>query len=114
MSSTNIDKLISNDLETLLYHKILTGNVSVDNATEIAAYVAAKYLRIIYAKNKEIKPEELNGVFGIVSNYYHEIFGDQLNENDYKSITDLALNLLKDTGFDANCERFFRTTTNQA
>ena len=110
MHSQNIDQLIANDLEKLLYHKSLKSKVTVNIATEIAAYVAAKYLRIIFAKNKEIKPEELNGVFGIISNYYNEIFSNQLNTDDYKSISKTALNLLNDTNFDANCEKFFLNT----
>lgn len=108
MSSINIEHLIKKDLETLLYHQNLKGKISVNNAVEIAAYVAANFLRIIFAKNKEIKPEELNGVFGIISNIYNDIFKDQFQSSDYENISSMALDFLKDTDFDSNCKRFFK------
>ena len=107
-SSSNIENLIRTDLETLLYHKSLKNEISVTNAIEIAAYVAAKFLRIIYTKNKEIKTEELNGIFGIISNIYNELFSNQLKIDDFEKISSLALDLLKDTNFDVNCETFFK------
>ncbi|WLD22687.1 hypothetical protein NU10_08050 [Flavobacterium dauae] len=108
MSSSNIEQLIRTDLETLLYHKSLKNEISVTSAIEIAAYVAAKFLRIIYTKNKEIKTEELNGIFGIISNIYNELFSNQLKIDDFKKISSLALDLLKDTNFDVNCKAFFK------
>lgn len=108
MSSSNIEQLIRIDLETLLYHKRLKNEISITNAIEIAAYVAAKFLRIIYAKNKQITTEELNGVFGIISNIYNELFSNQLEIVDFEKISSLALDLLKDTAFDKNCETFFK------
>jgi len=107
MSSKNIENLIRKDLDTLLYHKSLQEEISTKIAIEIAAYVAANFLRIIFAKNKEIKPEELNGVFGIISNFYNEIFNNQLEKDDYKNISEMALNLLNDTDFDNKCKTFF-------
>jgi len=108
MSSSNIEQLIRIDLEALLNHKHLKSEISIANAIEIAAYVAAKFLRIIYAKNKEIKTEELNGVFGIISNIYNELFSNQLEIADFEKISFLALDLLKDTDFDKNCEAFYK------
>lgn len=107
MSSSNIENLIQKDLDTLLYHKSLKGEISVNIAIEIAAYVAAKFLRIIFAKNKEILPQELNGIFGIISNIYKVIFNDQLELSDYQKISTMALYFLKDADFDSNCKNFF-------
>lgn len=109
MSSTNIAQLIQNDLETLLYYKSKKEEISVEIAIEIAAYVAAKFLRIIFAKNKEIKPEELNGVFGIISNVYSDIFQNQLLKTDFELISKTALELLQDTDFDSNSSNFFKS-----
>lgn len=108
MDTKNIEHLIVTDLEKLLSQKHSTKNIKLDTAIETAAYVAAKYLRIIFANNKEIKTEELNGIFGIISNFYNEIFQNQLNTNDYQAISTTALQLLKDVDFDTNCEKFFK------
>lgn len=109
MHSTNIESLIRKDLETLLHHKSLKDEISVNNAIEIAAYVAANFLRIIFARNKEIKPEELNGVFGIISNIYKDLFNNELQQTDYEKISSMALDFLKDTDFDNNCKIFFKS-----
>lgn len=108
MNSSNIEHLIHKDLETLLYYKSLKSEISVNIAVEIAAYVAANFLRIIFAKNKEIKPEELKGVFGIISNVYNDIFKDQLEKADYEKISEMALTFLQDTDFDNNSKVFFK------
>lgn len=109
MNSSNIEHLIQKDLETLLYYKSLKSEISVNIAVEIAAYVAANFLRIIFAKNKEIKPEELKGVFGIISNVYNDIFKDQLEKADYEKISEMALTFLQDTDFDNNSKVFFKS-----
>ena len=109
MNSSNIEHLIQKDLETLLYYKSLKSKISVNIAVEIAAYVAANFLRIIFAKNKEIKPEELKGVFGIISNVYNDIFKDQLEKADYEKISEMALTFLQDTDFDNNSKVFFKS-----
>lgn len=114
MSSTAIETLIKNDLETFLYYKSLQNEVSVNDAIEIAAYVGANFLRVIFAKNKDLKPEELNGVFGIISNVYHDLFGSQFGKEDYERISRLALELLKDTGFDSKSRSFFTTIIHKA
>lgn len=107
MSSTTIENLIKTDLETFLHYKSLQNEVSVNDAIEIAAYVGANFLRIIFAKNKELKPEELNGVFGIISDIYNDLFHNQLTKDDYNKITLLASALLKDTDFDNKSRLFF-------
>lgn len=107
MSTTNIESLIKNDLETFLHYKSLKGNLSINDATEIASYVAANFLRIIFAKNKELKKEEFNGVFGIISNIYNDLFSDQFTNEDYKNMVDISLKLLNDTNFDNNSKIFF-------
>lgn len=107
MNPTNIEDLITKDLETFLYYKSLKSEISVNDAIEIAAYVGANFLRIIFAKNKELKPEELNGVFGIISNVYNKLFNNQLTESDYKKISQKASELLQDTDFDQQSQAFF-------
>lgn len=106
MEPVPIEQLIKKDLELFLYHKSQS-KITVEDVIEIGAYVAANFLRIIFTKNKELKPEEINGVFGIVSNVYNELFENQLTQTDYKELSSKALKLLKDTDFEQNSKRFF-------
>src|SRR5690554_1184802 len=106
MKPVPIEQFIKKDLELFLYHKSQS-KITVEDVIEIGAYVAANFLRIIFTKNKELKPEEINGVFGIVSNVYNELFENQLTQTDYKELSSKALKLLKDTDFEQNSKRFF-------
>lgn len=114
MSTTNIEQLIKEDLETFLHYKSLQHEISVNDAVEIAAYVGANFLRVIFAKNKDVTPEELNGVFGIISNVYRDLFDGQLTKEDYKKISLLAFELLKDTDFDSKSRLFFSNIIHKA
>lgn len=106
MEATPIETLIKNDLELFLYHKSQS-KLTVEDAVEIGAYVGANFLKIIFTKNKELKPEELNGVFGIISNVYNDLFKEQFTQNDYQQLTLKASELLKDTDFEQNSKVFF-------
>lgn len=114
MSSTAIENLIKKDLETFLHYKSLQNEISVNDAIEIAAYVGANFLRVIFAKNKDLKPEELNGVFGIISNVYKDLFDNQFQKEDYEKISLLAFELLKDTDFDSKSRSFFTSIIHKA
>lgn len=106
MDTTSIETLIKNDLELFLYHKSLS-KLTIEDAVEIGAYVGANFLRIIFTKNKELKPEELNGVFGIISNVYNDLFDKQFTQNDYEQLALKTSDLLKDTHFEQNSKVFF-------
>ncbi|MDN3706072.1 hypothetical protein QW060_02915 [Myroides ceti] len=112
--SKPIEELIPLDLTTFL--ELKSRNAAIDSAAaiEIGAYVAANFMRIIFTKNKAITKEEINGVFGIVSNFYNEFFEGQLLKEDYIEMSDLAMNLLKDADFDDNSKRFFQKIIDEA
>jgi len=114
MSEINIETLIRTDLETFLNFKNHQGNLTIESASEIASYVGANFLRIIFSKNKELKKEELNGVFGIISNVYNDLFEGQFSQSDFENISKKALDLLSDTNFDQNSKIFFLNLINNA
>lgn len=109
-----IEELIPLDLTTFLELKSKNAGINSEAAIEIGAYVAANFMRIIYTKNKTITKEEINGVFGIVSNFYHEFFEGQLLKEDYVTMSEKAMKLLNDTGFDENSKRFFQQIIDEA
>ena len=108
MEKHNIEDLITLDLQTFLGLKAKNDTISIESALEIGAYVAANFLRIIYTKNKEIKPEEINGVFGIVSNFYSTYFEGQITEDDFQNMAKKSSELLQNTDFDEMSRTFFK------
>jgi len=106
MKPTPIEQLIKKDLEFFLYHKSQT-KLTLEDAINIGAYVAANFLRIIFSKNKELQSEEINGVFGIISNVYQDLFKNQFTQSDYERLSSQALDLLKNTEFEQNSKIFF-------
>ncbi len=109
----SIEYLINLDLQTFLELKNKKGSINVEDALEIAAYVGANYLRIIFNKNKEVKKEEVNGVLGIISNCYHHLFEGQLEQQDYITISEKIKTLLSDTNFDQRSKDFFLEITKE-
>ena len=109
MEKNAIETLLPHDLETFLYLKS-KGNktLTITDALTIGAYVAANYLRMIYMKNKTVTPEEINGVFGLVSNFYNLYFENQLQESDFLQMSKQSLELMQDTEFDQKSKAFFQ------
>ena len=107
MESQNIEDLIALDLQTFLNLNAKNNNISIDDALEIAAYVSANFMRIIYAKNKSIEKHEINGIFGIVSNFYNSFFDGQITEEEFKDMANKSTQLLQNTSFDEMSKAFF-------
>lgn len=107
MESQNIEDLIALDLQTFLNLKTKDNYISIDDAIEIAAYISANFMRIIYTKNKSIEKHEINGIFGIISNYYNSFFDGQITDEDFQEITKKSTQLLQNTSFDEMSRSFF-------
>lgn len=114
MTSKPIEELLPEDLKTFLQLKEKNGHINSADALEIGAYVAANYLRLIYSRNKSVTETELNGVFGLISNFYNTYFENQLNREDYEQMSKKAFALLQDTGFDENSRAFFQDIVSQS
>jgi len=108
MKESNIENFIEKDIHFLLKKSSKKNEISINKIIEIGSFTAAKYLRIIFAKNKEIKQEELKGVIGLVSNTLNTIFGKDILIEDYQNLAKYVLDLLNDTEFDKNCEDYFK------
>ncbi len=114
MTSKPIEEVLSEDLTTFLQLKEKDGHINSADALEIGAYVAANYLRMIYTRNKSVTEAELNGVFGLISNFYNVYFENQLTHYDYEQLSKKALELLRDTDFDKNSRAFFQDIVAQS
>lgn len=107
METQNIEDLIALDLQTFLNLKTKNETISIDDALEIGAFIAANFMRIIYTKNKKIKQVEINGVIGIVSNLFNTYFNDQITDKDFQDMSQKSLQLLQNTDFDQVSKDFF-------
>lgn len=107
MKSQNIEDLIALDLQTFLNLKTKNETITINDALEIAAYVSANFMRVIYTKNKNIEKHEINGVFGIVKNFYNTFFEGQITEDEYQEMAKKSLQLLQNTAFDEMSKTFF-------
>lgn len=108
MEKQNIEDLIPLDLQTFLNLKAANNStISIDDALEIAAFVAANFMRIIYAKNKKIEKHEINGIFKIVTDFYTIHFDGQITEVEFQEMAKKSLQLLQNTAFDEISKTFF-------
>ena len=107
MKPQNIEDLIALDLQTFLNLKTKNETISINDALEIASYVSANFMRVIYSKNKSIEKHEINGVFGIVTNFYNSYFEGQITEDEFQEMAKKSLQLLQNTAFDEMSKTFF-------
>lgn len=114
MESHNIEDLIAIDLQTFLSLKTKNDTISIEDALDIAAYVSANFMRLIFTKNKKIEKNEINGVFGIVSNFYNTYFEGQISKKDFENMSKKSLQLLQNTAFDEMSKTFFQQIISEA
>lgn len=113
MNKHNIEDLITLDLQTFINLKMKNDTISIDDVLEISAYVAANFMRIIFTRNKQIEDQEINGIFGIISNFFNSYFEGQISETDFKIMTEKSSQLLQNTNFDEMSKAFFNQIIDQ-
>ncbi len=108
----HIQDLIHQNIDALLTAQSNKENLTIAHIIEIGAYVAAGALRGRFAAEKEVSQEEINGVFGVIGDFYKDHFDEAFTEDDFKEMTDQALQLLQRTTFDADLESYVQAILN--
>ncbi len=109
----NFDEQIRADLDTFLTLKSKT-SLQTDDVINIGAFVGANFLRMLFTQQKNVDNHQINAIFGVISNHYHTLFENQLDQQDYKKIADKALAELQDTSFEQNMRQFFNQIVEEA
>lgn len=106
MRKTNFDQQIRQDLDTFLSLKSKK-SLRITDVIDIGAFVGANFLRMLYHTQKNVDDSQLNSIFGVISNHYYDLFGNQLTKADYQQLANKALKELQDTNFEENMRDFF-------
>ncbi len=112
MSKPDIQSVILNDLDTLLKAKSQHNGLNIDDVIEIGAYVGASVLRSRFSATKEIKDNEINGVFGVIGNFYVQSFKGNFSQIEFDTLLKRSLELLQTPTFDQDSITFFNTILN--
>lgn len=112
MKTPPIEQLIAKDLDTFVMALQEKKRLTIDEVCTLSSYIAANFMRIIYAKQKSISTAEINGVLGIISNWLNESFENQFTEEDFMTISKQSLELLKDISFDQKSKNYFSQLIN--
>ncbi|MHC5202614.1 hypothetical protein [Myroides sp. LJL119] len=103
----DIQKLIHQNLDELLYFADKKQVLDTHMVVRIGAFVGAAVLRGRYAQTKNVTQEEINGVFGIIGDFFRLSFGGRsFSKVHFKKMTTLALELIQQTSFDQDLEDF--------
>lgn len=105
----HIEQLIIQRLDYLLTQKGETSPLTLDSLIEIGAYVSGGVLRGRFSVTKEVSQEEINGVFGIVGNFFKAHFPEDFTEETFIAMRDKTLALMKETTFDSDLEVFMNS-----
>lgn len=79
--------------------------LSLQKAIEIGAYVAAGVLRSRQKDKGEVLPEEIEGVYGIVGEFYYKSF-DSFTQNQFDELKKTSLELMRNPTFDQDLDAF--------
>ena len=104
-----IQQLLIQHLDFLLIKKSETKPLTIDTLIEIGSYVAGGALRGRYSLVKEVSQEEINGVFGIIGNFFKEHFPEDFSEKEFVVMRNKALALIQETTFDADLQKYMDT-----
>src|SRR5690606_8215412 len=113
MSAKNFDEQIREDLDMFLSLKSKT-SLQIDDIIQIGAFVGANFLRMLFSQQKDVNDQQLNRIFGVISNHYHDLFDDQLSEKDYSQLPQKALAELQDVNFEQNMHDYFNKIVQEA
>ncbi|WP_430612879.1 hypothetical protein [Flavobacterium sp. JP2137] len=102
----HIQDLIIQNLDGLIKAKSQKAELQIDDLIAIGAHVGAGVLRGRYQVVKEVKEEEIAGVFGIIGNFYAESFGDAFRQDAFIALRSMAMELLQQPTFDSDLNEF--------
>lgn len=109
MSKPDIQTVILKDLDTLLKAKSQHNGLNIDDIIEIGAYVGASVLRSRFSTTKEIKDNDIHGVYGVIGNFYVQSFKENFGQIQFDTLLKRSLELLKEPTFDQDSISFFNT-----
>lgn len=107
MKKVTVQEVIISDLDRLLKAKSQHNGLNIQDLQEIGAYVGASALRVRFAEKKEVTPEEINGVYGIIGNFYISHFKETFGQNEFNDMMHISLELLNRTTFDQDSKLFY-------
>lgn len=107
MKELNIQDVILNDLDKLLKAKSQHNGLNINDVVEIGAYVGASVLRQRFKSTQKINDKEINGVFGVIGNFYVQSFKNNFSQIEFDRMLKRSLELLQTPSFDQDCLVFF-------
>lgn len=107
----HIQDVIIQNLDGLIKAQSSKSELKIEDLVAIGAYVGAGVLRGRYQVVKEVKEEEIQGVFGIIGNFYRDSFGDAFDQEDFVALKSKAMELLQQPTFDSDLLEFVAEIT---
>jgi|SRR5690554_2138307 len=105
----NIQDLIIQNLDILIMKQSEKPEaLTMQKAIEIGAYVAAGVLRSRHKATGEVLPEEIEGVYGIVGNFYNKSF-DTFTQEHFDELKKSSLDMMQKSTFDQDLDAFIQS-----
>lgn len=104
-----IQDLINQNLDILIMKQSEKSEaLTMQKAIEIGAYVAAGVLRSRHKAIGEVLPEEIEGVYGIVDDFYNKSF-DTFTQTHFDELKKTSLELMQKPTFDQDLDMFVQS-----
>ena len=104
-----IQELIDQQMDYFIGKLISNNQLSHEKVIELSSNIVAYLIRNRHIQNKKIAAEEINLVLQSLADFLNTNFENQFNAEDFISIKDKSLGLLKNPSFDQEIKEYFKT-----
>lgn len=103
-----VQELINQQMDHFIGKLMAKNQISIEKVIEVATHIGAYLIRSRHIQNKGISDEEVQMVLQGLADFINSNFENQFNQEDFLSIKDNTLTLLKNPGFDQEIQEYFK------
>lgn len=103
-----VQELIVQQMDYFIRKLIANNQLSHEKVIEMSSNIGAYLIRNRHIQNKKIAAEEINLVLQNIADFLNSNFENQFNADDFISIKETTLKLLKNPSFDQEIKDYFK------
>lgn len=103
-----VQELINQQMDHFIGKLIAKNQISLEKVIEVATHTGAYLIRNRHVQNKGISEEEIKLVLQSLVDFINHNFENQFNQEDFISIKNQMLALLKNPTFDQEIQEYFK------
>lgn len=103
-----VQELIDQQMDHFVGKLISKNQISLEKVIDLATHTGAYLIRNRHLQNKGITDDEVNMVLQALANFLNRNFENQFHQEDFITIKETVLALLKNPAFDQEIQDYFK------